>query len=114
MRYKIICRTDAVNKNGEAPLYLLFSHNNRRKKVATGVVISPQFWNDSAQQILPDCPNRDELQYKLSEQVKTYEKKIRRLEALDEVVTFENLFDNKPIVAKYSVSFFFKQQILKM
>ena len=38
---------------------------------------------------------------------------MRRLEALDEAVTFENLFDTKPIVAKYSVSLFFERQILK-
>ncbi len=69
MRYKIICRTDAINKSGEAPLYLLFSHNNRRKKVATGVVISPQFWNDSAQQILPDCPNRHHALFNITSSV---------------------------------------------
>ena len=50
----------------------------------------------------------------MNELIRTYEKKMRRLEALDEVVTFENLFDSKPIVAKYSVSFFFERQILKM
>ena len=113
MRYKIICRTDATNKNGEAPLYFLFIHKNRKKKVATGVVINPQFWSDATQQILPDCHNRDELQHRLNEQVKAYDKKMRRLEALDEDVTFENLFDTKPVVAKYSVSHFFDRQILK-
>ena len=50
MRYKIICRTDATNKSGEAPLYLQFYHEGRRKKVSTGVAINPRFWDDMAQQ----------------------------------------------------------------
>ena len=114
MIYKILCRTDKVNKSGESPLFLKFYHDGRRKMLATGVSISAHFWDDKAQQILPDCPNRDEKQHRLNELIRTYEKKMRRLEALDEIVTFENLFDSKPIVAKYSVSFFFERQILKM
>ena len=114
MRYKIICRTDATNKSGEAPLYLQFYHDGRRKKVATGMSINPKFWDDFKQQILPDCPNRDELQHRLNEQIRAYEKKMRRLEALDEDVNFDNLFDTRPISAKYSVADFFERQALKM
>ncbi len=83
MHYKIICRADATNKNGEAPLYLQFYHEGRRKKVTTGVAVNPRFWDDLAQQLTPDCPNRDELQFRLNEQIRAYEKKMRRLEALD-------------------------------
>jgi hypothetical protein len=49
MHYKIICRTDATNKNGKAPLYLQFYHEGRRKKISTGVAINPRFWDDMAQ-----------------------------------------------------------------
>lgn len=83
MNYKIICRADKVNKQGESPLYLQFYHEGRRKKVTTGVAVNPRFWDDLAQQLTPDCPNRDELQFRLNEQIKAYEKKMRRLEALD-------------------------------
>ena len=50
MHYKIICRTDATNKNGKAPLFLQFYHEGRRKKISTGVAINPRFWDDMAQQ----------------------------------------------------------------
>lgn len=114
MRYKVICRLDAINKNGEAPLYLQFYHNRQRKKIATGVIVRPEFWSDSTQRISLDCPNYDILQHKLNELIRAYEKKIRRLEALDEVVSFENLFAVKSVVEKYSVIGFFEQQILTM
>ncbi len=114
MRYKIICRIDATNKSGESPLYLQFYHEGRRKKVSTCVAVNPRFWDDSAQQLTFDCPNRDELQFRLNEQIRAYEKKMRRLEALDEDVNFDNLFDIRSISAKYSVADFFERQTLKM
>ena len=50
MNYKIICRADKANKQGETPLYLQFYHEGRRKKISTGVAINPRFWDDMAQQ----------------------------------------------------------------
>lgn len=50
MNYKIICRADKANKQGESPLYLQFYHEGRRKKISTGVATNPRFWDDMAQQ----------------------------------------------------------------
>lgn len=93
MRYKIVCRTDATNKSGEAPLYLQFYHRGSRKKVVTGVYVKPSYWNDSGQQILSGYPNRDELQHRLNELVLSYNKKIQRLKALEIEVTLDNLLE---------------------
>ncbi len=95
MRYKIICRTDAINKNGEAPLYLLFYHNGRKKKVSTGVVVDPKFWDNSTQQLLSGCPNRDELQQKLNSLTICYERKISRMKALEIPLTLDSLLEDK-------------------
>ncbi len=93
MNYKIICRTDKVNKQGESPLYIQFSQDGHRRRVTTGIVIHPKYWSDSKQAITPDCPNYIEMQYRLNEQMKMYEKKIRKLEALELDITLDNLLE---------------------
>lgn len=93
MNYKIICRTDKTNKHGKSPLSIQFSHNGRRRRIATGLVVEPKFWDDKNQKIKPNCPNYIDLQYRLNEQVAMYEKKIRKLEILEIEVTFDNLLE---------------------
>lgn len=114
MNYKIICRADKVNKQGESPLYLQFYHEGRRKKVTTGVAVNPRFWDDLAQQLTLDCPNRDELQFRLNEQIKAYEKKMRRLEALDISVTFETLLKRKADDGRLTVEDGFSEEIQRL
>ena len=93
MNYKIICRTDKTNKQGKSPLSIQFSHNGRRRRIATGLVVEPKFWDDKNQKIKPNCPNYIDLQYRLNEQVAMYEKKIRKLEILEIEVTLDNLLE---------------------
>lgn len=93
MNYKIICRTDKTNKQGKSPLSIQFSHNGRRRRIATGLVVEPKFWDDKNQKIKPNCPNYIDLQYRLNEQVAMYEKKIRKLEILEIELTFDNLLE---------------------
>lgn len=93
MNYKIICRTDKTNKQGKSPLSIQFSHNGRRRRIATGLVVEPKFWDDKNQKIKPNCPNYIDLQYRLNEQVAMYEKKISKLEILEIEVTLDNLLE---------------------
>ena len=93
MNYKIICRTDKTNKQGKSPLSIQFSHNGRRRRIATGLVVEPKFWDDKNQKIKPNCPNYIDLQYRLNEHVAMYEKKIRKLEILEIEVTLDNLLE---------------------
>lgn len=93
MNYKIICRTDKTNKQGKSPLSIQFSHNGRRRRIATGLVVEPKFWDDKNQKIKPNCPNYIDLQYRLNEQMAMYEKKIRKLEILEIEVTLDNLLE---------------------
>ena len=93
MNYKIICRTDKTNKQGKSPLSIQFSHNGRRRRIATGLVVEPKFWDDKNQKIKPNCPNYIDLQYRLNEQVAMYEKKIRKLEILEIEITLDNLLE---------------------
>ena len=114
MIYKIICRADKVNKSGESPLFLQFYHDGCRKMLATGVSVSAYFWDDKMQQILPDCPNRDELQYKLRELIRAYDKKILRLEALDIPVTFDTLLESTSNYGRITIHKIFTAEIKRL
>ena len=52
-------------------------------------------WNAQTQQINPDYPSARELQLKIDSIRIKYEKKIKRLEALDIPVNFDTLFEVK-------------------
>lgn len=93
MNYKIICRADKTNKQGKSPLSIQFSHNGHRRRVATGLFIEAKYWIDENQRISSDCPNYVELQHQLNEQMKTYERKILKLEILEIEVTLDNLLE---------------------
>jgi hypothetical protein len=114
MHYKIICRTDVKSKSEVSPLYLQFYHEGRRKKVTTGVAVNSRFWDDSTQQLTSDCPNRDELQFRLNEQIRAYDKKIRRLEALDIPVTFENLLERASNCSCITIQEVFTSEIKRL
>ncbi len=95
MHYKIICRTDKLNRAGEVPLYLQFYHDGHRKKVALGIAVKPQFWDNSSQQITPNHPNQAALQHQLNEILISYDRKIRRLEALEIPLTLDALVESR-------------------
>lgn len=82
--------------------------------LATGVSLSAHFWDDKTQQILPECPNCDELQYKLREQIRAYDKKIRRLEALDIPITFENLLERASNCHRITIQEVFTSEIKRL
>ncbi|MFO7824945.1 MAG: phage integrase SAM-like domain-containing protein [Cyclobacterium sp.] len=44
-------RVDTVNKKGEHPLILILRIAGQRKKVATGIKLFPELWNNESQQI---------------------------------------------------------------
>ncbi len=95
-----------MNKAGESPLCAMFFHKGRRKRVGLNISIKPELWDDERQQIKQDHPHRDELQFQINSQTKEYEKRIRRLEALEIPVTFENIFGQKDkklscVIAEY-------------
>lgn len=93
MTFKVICRKDVIYKNNTSPLCLLFFHNGRKKSVGLGVSVDQKYWDQDVQKVTNDCPNRDEIQFRITLQITEYEKKIHKLEALEIPVTFETLFE---------------------
>lgn len=93
MNIKIVCRKDAVNRNGRVPLALRFTHRRQTKTVALGMTVDPSEWDEELQRMTCGCPDCRALQLRLDQTLNEYHKKIRRLEALEVDVNFDTLFE---------------------
>lgn len=111
MTFRVILRKDVIYKNNTSPLCLLFFHDNHKKSVGLGVSVSREYWDAEAQKITDDCPNRDDIQFQITAKIKEYEKKIKKLEALEIPVTFETLFETVGKRMDCTVGDYFKQII---
>lgn len=94
MTFRVILCKDVIYKNNTSPLCLLFFHDNRKKSVGLGVSVAREYWDAEAQKVTDDCPDRDDIQFQITAKIKAYEKKIKKLEALEIPVTFEMRSDS--------------------
>ena len=111
MTFRVILRKDVIYKNNTSPLCLLFFHDNRRKSVGLGVSVAREYWDTEAQKVADNCPDRDEIQFQITAKIREYEKKIKKLEALEIPVTFETLFETVGKRMDCTVGDYFKQII---
>lgn len=97
MKIKVVLRTSKVYKNGCSPLMLRFTHERDTKFVAVGLSVEPHYWDKAAEMLTADCPVRADMQSRIDSVLAEYRKRIRRLEALEIPITFDTLFDAKPV-----------------
>ena len=114
MKIKVVLRAGKINKQGQSPLMLRFTHDRTTKFVALGLSVEPHYWNKDAEMITADCPDRAALQSQIDSTLSTYRKKIQRLEALDMEVDFTSLFDQTAKCTPQFVDNYFQQQITAM
>ena len=111
MTFRVIIRTDVIYKDNTSPLCLLFFHDGRKKSVGLGVSVVRSCWDAQAQKVTDDCPDRDDIQFQITAKIKEYEKKIKKLEALEIPVTFERQFETIGKRMDCTVGDYFKQII---
>ena len=73
--------------------------------------VSREYWDAEAQKVTDDCPDRDDIQFQITAKIKEYEKKIKKLEALEIPVTFETLFETIGKRMDCTVGDYFRQII---
>ena len=95
MKIKTICRSEIIYKNGKSPLAIRFTHQRVHKLVSLGISVEPHYWDKEAEMLTADCPDRAALQSKIDGTLTGFQKKIKRLEALDIPVNFDTLFEVK-------------------
>lgn len=113
MKIKVICKKNNISKDGTAPLYLRFTHNRETRLVSLGISILPEYWNEDDQSIRADYPDSKELQFAIETRLKEYDRKMKRLQALEVEVNFDTLLGNR-CVNHYSVSDYFDIQIRRL
>ncbi len=109
-----VCRKDKINKNNTAPVHIRFTQNRQIRYVSTGVTIAPEDWDFDTGRIKPIAEHLKEAQYKIDTVLSEYERKIRRLEALEVEITFDTLFEQNGKRIIYTVADYFNQQIERM
>lgn len=114
MTINVICRKDAVNKDGKVPIIFLFIHERKTKKVSTGIYVALKHWDLEKQCPTPNCPNREEIQFQLSTQLHAYKKKMQQLEVLDIPITFDTLLKERKPKNLTTVGEFFNQIIQRL
>lgn len=95
MKIKVVCRKDKVSKDGLSPLFLRFTHQRITKQVSLELSVEARYWDFEAQMLTANCPDRRMLQSKIDNTLEVYDKKIKRLEALEIDVNFNTLFEAK-------------------
>ena len=114
MKIKVIHRTNKIDKQGRSPLMLRFTHGRESKFVSLGCSVEACYWDKTAEILTTDCPDRATLQTRIDSAVMEYQKKIRRLEALDMEVSFENLLDQTAKCTPQLVDSYFERQTEQM
>lgn len=112
--FKIIQRKDKLNRDHTAPIHLRLTHKGKSRYVSTGVTLPINMWNAETQQINTDYPNTGELQFKIDSVRRDFEKKIKRLQALDIEVTFDTLLETNGRKATITVEDGFKAEIKRL
>lgn len=95
MTIKVIQRKDLIKADGTCPLFIRFTHERKVKYVGLGVSVKPNYWCDQTQKITIDCQNHKEQQLIIDTKLAEYDKKIKRLEALDIPVNLDTLLETK-------------------
>ena len=84
------CRKERISKHNTVTLYLRFTNNRKSRYASTGIKIPVSDWDFNEQQLVSSDKY---LQYRISEQLESYKKRIRQLEAMDIEPTLDNVID---------------------
>lgn len=115
MKIRTICRSEIIYKNGKSPLAIRFTHQRAHKLVSLGISIEPHYWDKETEMLTADCPDRATLQSKIDGTLTGFQKKIKRLEALDIPVNFDTLFEVKTThIAGITIEQGFKEEIERL
>ena len=107
----VIQRSDKINRNQTAPIHIRLTQKGKSRYVSTGVTLPLGAWNAETQQISPDYPSAGELQFQIENKRREYEKKIKRLAALEVEITFDTLFETNGKRVNCTVVDYLNQQI---
>ena len=106
-----ICRKDRINQNRTTNIYLRFTVNRRSRYVSTGINIPADDWDFDTQTLKTQNPA---VQLRIYEQIGKYDKRIKRLEALEVPVTLDNVLETDGRRVYCTIAEYFRRTIAQL
>lgn len=106
-----ICRKDRINQNRTTNIYLRFTVNRRSRYVSTGINIPADDWDFDTQTLKTQNPA---VQLRIYEQIEKYDKRIKRLEALEVPVTLDNVLETDGRRVYCTIAEYFRRTIAQL
>ncbi len=106
-----ICRKDRINQNRTTNIYLRFTVNRRSRYVSTGINIPAADWDFDTQTLKTQNPA---VQLRIYEQIEKYDKRIKRLEALEVPVTLDNVLETDGRRVYCTIAEYFRRTIAQL
>ena len=106
-----ICRKDRINQNRTTNIYLRFTVNRRSRYVSTGINIPADDWDFDTQTLRTQNPA---VQLRIYEQIEKYDKRIKRLEALEVPVTLDNVLETDGRRVYCTIAEYFRRTIAQL
>ena len=106
-----ICRKDRINQNRTTNIYQRFTVNRRSRYVSTGINIPADDWDFDTQTLKTQNPA---VQLRIYEQIEKYDKRIKRLEALEVPVTLDNVLETDGRRVYCTIAEYFRRTIAQL
>lgn len=100
-------------KNGEVPIYLRITKNQKYRYVSTGVSIDPKFWNETTCQVRRSHPRSPSLNQELEDFVDTVKKTITGDKGAQTVFSVKERLVNRQKVSFFTYAHNFAERLAK-
>lgn len=99
-KINVVCYKSKILSNGEHPIMIRITKNQKRKYISLGISVNQRYWDDKNAQPTKDCPNRDIILKIILEKQMELQKQILEFQSSNKQYTASSLVDaieKKPI-----------------
>ncbi len=111
---QVLCRKDKIKKDNTTPIFIRFTQNRKVRYISTGLFVSINQWDFENQSFIDNRPETQELQYHIDTVLREYDKKIKKLDALDIEVTLDTLLGARNYHPTPTLQECLKQEIARL
>lgn len=110
----VICRKDKINKSNSAPVHIRFTQNRKIRYISKGVTVNIEDWDFERNEVKRSIPDAKHIHFQIETKLQEYEKRIKRLDALDMAVTLDNVLETNGRKVNCTVAEFFSRVIKQL
>jgi site-specific recombinase XerD len=79
--------------NGENPLVIRLTQNNKRKYIRLGISLNPVFWDKKKDKPKPNCENKELIENIITEKLAKYQKQVLEFQSAGKIYSLNQLID---------------------